>query len=221
MVGAKVLFFAIYTPLYRPLHHVTICYLKKGQSPSQGNKPFFDPFSGTLRHVTSWTNPRMPTTFRLPFSTRCRLILTAWIWGTLDCRALGEKLFSLDKRCRLAVISAALRSAGMVPAKRERAPVSADWKDLEMRILNCRSIDLNFFRPCFVLITDAQTEQQYKRLGSTKAEYIALRREPERPQVFPVYDRRGKKIFLTWRSLSFRWAVQLSLESSVRPNSFV
>jgi hypothetical protein len=24
----------------------------------------------------------------------------------------------------------------MVPAKTERAPVSADWKDLEMRILN-------------------------------------------------------------------------------------
>jgi hypothetical protein len=29
-------------------HHVTICYLKKGQSPPQGNEPFFDPFSGTV-----------------------------------------------------------------------------------------------------------------------------------------------------------------------------
>jgi hypothetical protein len=48
-----------------PRHHVTFCYLKKGQSPPQGNEPFFDPFSGTKRHVTSWTNPRMPTTFRL------------------------------------------------------------------------------------------------------------------------------------------------------------
>ena len=63
VIGAKDPFFAIYTP---PLHHVTIFYLKKGQSPPQGNEPFFDPFSGTKRHVTSWTNPRMPTTFLTP-----------------------------------------------------------------------------------------------------------------------------------------------------------
>jgi hypothetical protein len=109
----------------------------------------------------------------------------------------------------------------MVLARTERAPVSAVWKDLEMSTLNCRSIDLNFFRPYLVLITDYQTEQQYRRLGSTKAEYIALRRVPERSKVFPVYDRREKKIFLTWRSFSFRWTVQLSLVSSVKPNSFV
>jgi hypothetical protein len=44
-----------------PRHHVTILYLKKGQSPPQGNGPFFDPFSGTKRHVTAWTNPRVRT----------------------------------------------------------------------------------------------------------------------------------------------------------------
>ncbi len=37
VVGAKGPLFAIYTP---PLHHVTILYLKKGQSPPQGNEPF-------------------------------------------------------------------------------------------------------------------------------------------------------------------------------------
>ena len=58
VVGAKGPFFAIYTP---PLHHVTIFYLKKGQSPPQGNEPFFDPFSGTKRHVTVWTNQRVST----------------------------------------------------------------------------------------------------------------------------------------------------------------
>ena len=58
-------FFAIYTP---PLHHVTILYLKKGQSPPQGNEPFFDPFSGTKRHVTVWTNQRVRTdTLTPPF----------------------------------------------------------------------------------------------------------------------------------------------------------
>ena len=46
-------------------HHVTICYLKKGQSPPQGNEPFFDPFSGTKRHVTVGTNPSVRTSFRL------------------------------------------------------------------------------------------------------------------------------------------------------------
>jgi hypothetical protein len=49
-----------------PRHHVTICYLKRGQSPPQENEPFFEPFSGTKRQVTSWTNPRMPTTFFTP-----------------------------------------------------------------------------------------------------------------------------------------------------------
>jgi hypothetical protein len=58
VVGAKGPFFAIYTP---PLHHVTILYLKKGQRLPQGNEPFFDPFSGTKRHVTVWTNQRVST----------------------------------------------------------------------------------------------------------------------------------------------------------------
>ena len=36
----------LYAPLYAgPRSHVTICYLKKGQSPPQGNGPFFDPIS--------------------------------------------------------------------------------------------------------------------------------------------------------------------------------
>ena len=63
VVGEKDPFFPIYTPPYRPLHHVTIFYLKKGQSPPQGNGPLFDPFSGTKRHVTAWTNHRMRTEF--------------------------------------------------------------------------------------------------------------------------------------------------------------
>jgi hypothetical protein len=58
---------------------------------------------------------------------------------------LGEKYCSLDKRCRLGVISVTLRSAGMVPARTESALVSTVWKDFEMRTLECRSsIDLSF-----------------------------------------------------------------------------
>jgi hypothetical protein len=58
---------SIYTPSYRPLHHVTIFYLKKCQSPPQGNGPFFDPYSGTKRHVTVGNNPSVRTSFLLLF----------------------------------------------------------------------------------------------------------------------------------------------------------
>ena len=72
VIGAKGPFLAIYTP---PLHHVTILYLKKGQSPSQGNEPFFDPFSGTKRHVTVGTNPSVRTSFRLHLFTLIFLLV--------------------------------------------------------------------------------------------------------------------------------------------------
>jgi hypothetical protein len=52
--------------LVGPRHQVTICYLKKGQRPPQGNGPFFDPFSGKKSHMTSWTNHRVRTTFLTP-----------------------------------------------------------------------------------------------------------------------------------------------------------
>lgn len=78
----------------------------------------------------------------------------------MDCSALGEKNCRLDRRCRLRVISVTLMSAGMVPARMESAPVSAVKNDLEVRTLNCHSINRNLFRPCLVLITDAQTEQK-------------------------------------------------------------
>ena len=77
-------------------------------------------------------------------SNTSSLILISWVWDAIDCRALGEKWCSLDKRCRLVIISATLRSAGMVAARTERAQVTAVWKDLEMRTLNCRSINLHF-----------------------------------------------------------------------------
>ena len=95
-------------------------------------------------------------------SEEASLTMTAWVWVAMDCRALGEKNCRLDRRCRLRVISVTPKSAGMVSAKTESAVSrqSAVWNDLEVRTLNCRSIDRNFFRPCLVLITDAQTEQQ-------------------------------------------------------------
>ena len=73
----------------------------------------------------------------------------------------------------------------------------------------------------FFVIADAQTEQQYRRVGSTSALYMAFRRKADRPQFFPTYERMAKNIFLAWRSLLFRWAVQFNLESRVRPSSLV
>jgi hypothetical protein len=96
----------------------------------------------------------------LGVSEEASLTMTAWVWVTMDCSALGEKNCRLDRRCRLRVISVNLKSAGMVPARMESAPVSPVRNDLEVRTLNCHSINRNFFRPCLVLITDAQTEQQ-------------------------------------------------------------
>jgi hypothetical protein len=93
-------------------------------------------------------------------SEEASLTMTAWVWVAMDCRALGENNCRLDSRCCLRMISVTLNPSGMVPARTESTPVSAVWNDLEVRTLNCRSINRNFFWPCLVLITDAQTEQQ-------------------------------------------------------------
>ena len=83
-------------------------------------------------------------------------------------------------------------------------------------------MDLNFFWLCVFLIADAQTEHQYKGMGSTSALYIAFRRKFDRPQFFLTCERMVKNIFLFWRSLLFKWALgALAPESRVRPSSLV
>ena len=89
----------------------------------------------------------------------------------------------------------------MDPVRTGSAPESAVLKDFETRMLNWRSIYLNFFWIGFFAIAEVQTEQQYRRVGSTSALYMAFRRKADRPPFFPTYERMAKNIFLAWRSL--------------------
>ena len=101
VVGAKGLFFAIYTP---PLNHVTILYLKKGQSPPQGNEPFFDPFSGTKRHVTVWTNQRehkeFDSTFWTLFFYQYRPVSNCLVSALAKSRAAGRLMRTMAGESR-------------------------------------------------------------------------------------------------------------------------